>query len=280
MDQIVPHSSKAEGNNRPQISPAKHWVFTQNNYTKEDIAEWKMISTGDKVEVLVFQTEVAPSTGTPHLQGCLSFYTKGRPLNLHSSKGINYEKMKGTVQQMRRYCWKEEENKPEDYELFIHGCFKPEPIRTINPDADWMLDILSWVASTPDDRTIHWVWSKQGKLAKTSFAKYLSVHHGAIPVSGKGADMRNAIVEYEKKNGNTPRLLIVPIPRSFNTEYLSYEGLETCKDMYFYSGKFEGGVVVGNPPWVIVMANEPPDLTKCSADRWRVRQIDGDDEWV
>ena len=51
---------------------------------------------------------------------------------------------------------------------------------------------------------------------------------------------------------------------------ISYDGIEEIKDMMFYSGKYEGGMVVGKCPRFIVFANNPPIFEKMSADRWRV----------
>lgn len=92
-------------------------------------------------------------------------------------------------------------------------------------------------------------------------------------MSGKSADVKNGIVEYIKKNDTTPELVLMNIPKSFNTEYLSYEALENIKDMYFYSGKYEGGMVCGNCPHLFVFSNETPDYSKLSKDRWVVREI-------
>ena len=125
----------------------------------------------------------------------------------------------------------------------------------------------------PNDRTIYWYWG-EGNLGKTSFCKYLTIHHEAIALGGKGADMRNGVVEYVKTNMITPELVLINIPRSFDTEYLSYEGIENIKDMYFYSGKYEGGMVCGNSPHLFVFANAPPDTRKLSNDRWEITHID------
>ena len=76
-----------------------------------------------------------------------------------------------------------------------------------------------------------------------------------------------------EKHGKTPELICVNIPRSYDTTYLSYEGLENIKDMLFYSGKYEGGMVVGNSPHLLVFANEAPDLSRLSADRWNIKNI-------
>jgi len=54
---------------------------------------------------------------------------------------------------------------------------------------------------------------------------------------------------------------------------MSYTGMEEIKDMFFYSGKYEGGMVCGRNPHVMVFANEPPDYDKMSANRWKVTEI-------
>jgi len=154
-------------------------------------------------------------------------------------------------------------------------CFSkglPLPIKLISPDYYWERKILTIIEQEPDDRTIYWYWGK-GNMGKTSFCKYLTVKHGAIALGGKGADMRNGVVEYKKTNGTTPELVLINIPRSFNCEYISYEGIENIKDMYFYSGKYEGGMICGANPHVFIFANEPPDIAKLSSDRWIIHEI-------
>ena len=97
--------------------------------------------------------------------------------------------------------------------------------------------------------------------------------YDAIMLSGKSADMKNAIVEYNKTNLTTPELILINLPRSFNDEYLSYTGIEEIKDMCFYSGKYEGGMIVNNNPHLFIFSNKLPDITKLSADRWNIYDI-------
>jgi hypothetical protein len=54
---------------------------------------------------------------------------------------------------------------------------------------------------------------------------------------------------------------------------VSFQGLEEIKDMLFYSGKYEGGMVCGPCPHMCIFANEPPELEKFSSDRWKVFKI-------
>ena len=70
------------------------------------------------------------------------------------------------------------------------------------------------------------------------------------------------------------------IPRCLTCEdktYVSYQALENIKDMVFYSGKYEGGVVCGNCPHVFVFAHVPPEYENMSDDRWVVVNVDSAD---
>lgn len=69
-----------------------------------------------------------------------------------------------------------------------------------------------------------------------------------------------------------PKTILMNIPRS-KTGFVSYTGIEEIKDMFFYSGKYEGGQVCGPQPHVIVMANAEPEFEKMSDDRWDVINI-------
>jgi len=52
-------------------SPCDDWSFTLNNYTDEDLAMWERIF--EEVRHGLITKEIAPNTGTPHLQGRVVF---------------------------------------------------------------------------------------------------------------------------------------------------------------------------------------------------------------
>lgn len=260
-------SSGEEGNTKPppkkQISPAKRWCFTLNNYTDEDISS--IVPILERMCYIVCIGKEIGKQGTPHLQGYFELKSKARPLSLGLSGKIHFEKARLNRTVNIEYCSK------DNQVICSKGC--PEPVRVINPDRDWEQEILNEIKNQPNDRTIFWYWG-DGNIGKTSFCKYLTVKHHAIALGGKACDMRNGVIEYSKTNGRTPDLVLINIPRSFNSDYISYEGIENIKDMYFYSGKYEGGMVCGNPPHLFIFANEPPDRDRLSADRWVIRHID------
>lgn len=249
----------------PKLNPAKCWCFTLNNYSEEELCS--IICLKDLCEKLVVGKEVGEE-GTPHLQGYFKLIEKRRPFSLGLSKRIHFEKAKGTPLQNYAYCSK-------DDDVVVCKGF-PQPVKVLKDSElyDWQKELLNILKDEPDDRSIYWYWSSNGAVGKTTFCKYLTVKYGAIALHGKSADVRNGIIQYTQSKGDTPRIVLFPVPRCKSAEYVSYEALENVKDMYFYSGKYEGGMICGNCPHLVVFANEPPDESKCSPDRWRVICID------
>lgn len=89
----------------------RSWVFTLNNYTEENVAELKALEAAGKVVYVCFGREVAPTTGTPHLQGGAHF-KNGKTLAAVKGLGSPFASMalfpmKGTWAQTRTYCSKE-----------------------------------------------------------------------------------------------------------------------------------------------------------------------------
>lgn len=89
------------------MSASKHWCFTLNNHTEDDINNLQR--PNDLISYIVFQHERGDS-GTNHLQGYIQLSSRKR-LNqvkalLHNRAHI--ERMRGTPTQARTYCMKEE----------------------------------------------------------------------------------------------------------------------------------------------------------------------------
>ena len=142
----------------------------------------------------------------------------------------------------------------------------------------WQQAVLAILRGPVDPRTIYWIWERGGNTGKTTLLKHICSclpELRAIVVSGRPADVNYAICEHHKRLGSLPGCVLMNLPRSFDSSYLSYTALECVKDMLFFSPKYGSCMVNGEPPHVMIFANVPPDAGKLSRDRWRVREIRG-----
>lgn len=164
------------------------------------------------------------------------------------------------------------------YDEYITNC-KEDDIPSsfsINIDLfDWELKICDIVEKIPNNRDIWNVIGKDGGEGKTTFQKWLCLNYKhCICLSGKASDMKHAIVEYKKCNKCVPRIILINVPRS-NIDYVSFTGIEEIKDMFFFSGKYEGGMINDKHPHLIIFSNEmiDPDCDKMSKDRWHYMNV-------
>lgn len=277
MAPMAPSGSGGEGNTK--LSPstktvrqnaAKRWLFVWNNYPEN----WLALLAPALEDTLWIGGYEVGEQGTPHIQGYVEFPKKVRPIGYKGAPkeihwGDKYGKCcTGTRIENIEYCSKDENVEPK-------STLKPErKLKFPVFDKWWQTELLEIIKQEPDDRSIYWYWSQEGKMGKTTFAKYLCAMKGACLLAGKGADVRNGALTYKKDMGKYPDLCVFVVPRSYNAEYLSYEAMENVKDALFYSGKYEGGTVCDPCPHLFVFANFPPDREKMSGDRWIVKNID------
>lgn len=69
-----------------------------------------------------------------------------------------------------------------------------------------------------------------------------------------------------------PDIIIYDYTRT-QESFISYQSIEEVKNGIFFSGKYEGKMIIYDSPWVIVFANYPPELQAMSSDRWIVKEI-------
>lgn len=86
---------------------ARRWCFTLNNHS---IEERDSIYKNDNFGYLIMGEEIAPTTGTPHLQGYVELADRGKTMTaLKKSFGIDrihLERSKGNSEQNIIYCKK------------------------------------------------------------------------------------------------------------------------------------------------------------------------------
>lgn len=273
MAEVVPDSSTtSRGNtNSPakskQISPAKHWVFTWNNYPED--AREIISSNSSNVLKIVCQTEIAPETGTPHIQGYICFVDKVRPRGLWNN-AIHWEKCKD-IDASLRYCKKTESRDPNGW---IYEYPIPVEIMQLSELTPWMKEIYDMKTTKPHPRTIWWYWEPVGGVGKTDFVKFMGITFRDTLVAcraGKSADILTAAVE-------TANMYLFDFPREAENSFSPWTALEQIKDGFVSDGKLKKTTrtLYFNRPHVICLANWPPpqEAYRClSGDKLRVRHI-------
>ncbi len=258
---------ESEGNTRPRISASKRWCFVLNNYKKEDLVE--MVSTFDKLNFKFIIGEEIGENGTPHLQGYCESRKVFRPFSTFKKYNAHWEKCKGNRKSNVEYCSKDGK--------YHTNMDMPEPLDKITKSdlRTEQLEIANLFLDKPNkfDRKIYWYWEHIGNWGKTVLAMYMVDQLGAIVVGGKAADAAYAVQQYIMKHDKGPRIVIMDVPRTRSAEYISYESIENIKNGMFFSGKYEGGMVRFNKPHFIVFANEPPETSRMSSDRWVITQL-------
>lgn len=223
----------------------------------------------------VFQKENCPETQRPHFHVGIHF---------KNPRGINFqENWPNTVHWDGRRDWRSTKtyctkvaSRVDGPWTNIKGLTWRATIR--DPMAGkipyfWQEEIVRMIGEEPDDRTVHWYWDAIGNTGKSSLAKHIRMFYKAIIVGGTSKDCFCAI----KSRLETDDVLVVIFDLSRSQKNrVSYTAIEQIKNGAFFSGKYESGDVIMNPPHVIVFANFPPDLDGLSADRWHIVNLGQD----
>ena len=265
------------------------WCFTWNNYPEDwaDVIRERVDAVKVRFPLLkwIGGEEVAPTTGTKHIQGYMEFTPSGpdakrvRPVSaLGLPKEVHWgdkngKPCRGSRQDNINYCSKECGN--------LVSTFKIPKSLWVPEIRGWQLEAAELLKVDPllDTRSIHWFWEPNGNMGKSSFARWAIASHALkgtpeeiVLVGGKAADMKHAIAGHKEKYGEYPTKIIVDIPRE-SLQYVSYAGLEEVRNGLFFSGKYESGMVLMNPPTMLVLANSPPEEGKWSQDRIKQHKL-------
>ena len=252
---------------KPQDSPSKRWIFTLNNYNENEYKDIINFFSSNSSRFSIGE-EVGES-GTPHLQGYVELSVKKRFTYLKDiMPRAHIEKARKSREQNLIYTQKDGKYKQN----FKEEIYVQEPSQKLK----FLVPLMRDYDTFKGDRKIHCVVDKIGGLGKTEFARWCVMNLPDCIVSGgKSGDMKNQIIQFKEKNFRTPKYIIFDVPRQ-NLNFLSYTGIEEIKNMLFYSGKYEGGMVNGNKPFVLLLMNELPDIESMSADRWKIYEIDNE----
>lgn len=269
MSELVDTVDTDHGNTKERDLRSRAWFLTWNN--PEDYTVLIELFEVSGCERFIFQEEIGDNM-TRHFQG-LVYYKNARSFNSMKvlCKEIHWE-VAHDVRKAIKYCCKVDTRSDGPWSK---GIKIPKGIKIIDPnEREWQKKLLEELIFDSDDRKIVWYTDPIGGSGKTQMAKYLVVKHKALVVSGKATDIKFAVIKHLEKNPSCD-ILIFLFPRTVEG-YVSYDAIESLKDGLFFSGKYESGMAVFDPPHVICMANFAPDRSMLSADRWDIRELSKD----
>lgn len=247
------------------ITRSRAYIYTLNNPSELEISLLEKFDT--EAQKYGRQEEVGAS-GNYHIQGCWSFKHPRRFTAIKKKlPRIHLEKMKGTWEQAHGYATDPKKRKP-------NGKVWSSEVILVDPmDGkewyEWQIDLMEILRDKPDDRTIIWLWDREGCCGKTTLAKHICMNYkGAYYLQGKGNDIKYGVAQMKE-----PRILIFDYTRSLES-FVSWEAIESVKNGIFFCGKYESTMKIYNPPHVVCFANFKPDETKLSVDRWLIQKVD------
>lgn len=267
----LPSSLKTRKKPVPRVNPAKKWIFTDFVSKGTRTEQWIHL-LGSKLKKLAFQQELCPLSHRVHIQGCFTMTKKGRPITELKMHGAHYELQRGTDAQAVAYTQKPETRLSDgihyqagyaiELRLVTYDDLRP------NQQLIWnmFLEFAPW-----DNRKVHWFYEEDGDWGK-SFTTKAFLHNQTrktLVLSGSYNDAVFAYAKFVKDNGCSPFMVIFDIPRC-NQGAVSYRLIEDILNGFGFSAKYEGYMWLANSCWVLCFANERPDESKLSADRWNI----------
>lgn len=166
----------------------KHWVFTLNNYTPEELAELRR-RVGD-FRYICFQGEIGES-GTKHLQGMCSFDRKlriGQVKDMLGTSRVHLAIRRGTAEQARDYC-KKQETSDSSVPFEEHGTFEKGQGRRSD-----LLEVVTLVRGG----------KKESDVIESCPEQYIKFHRGIralIYAAGKPRDFKTIVHWYYGPTG-------------------------------------------------------------------------------
>lgn len=289
------------------MSRAKHWCFTLNNYSQQNID--KIIENASDFDYVFFGKEVGES-GTPHLQGFVSFPQRVRRNYCIDKIGQAHFTVARNIDNSIQYCKKDgdfveigERPSPSgtrsDLEAFklsvASGCLDmrklrndyseivakypkfchdfvqdhmPKKLVDFHPLRPWQQALYDSLKLPPDPRAIFFIVDPVGNAGKSWFGHYYAFLHDNAQVLLPG---KKADMSYALDP--LARVLFIDAPRAKQGEFIQYDFLEDVKNGYVFCPKYESRLKQMAPCHVVVFMNEDPDMNKLSKDRYVIRRV-------
>lgn len=239
------------------------WQFTYNLQSEPEKPEihefWKILKEYGKE--FYFQLEQG-ETGNWHYQGCISLKQKeyfGTVKNIFGDETIHIDDAKKWFA-LKQYCQKKDTRKAGPWS---NKSIWIDTIEKLRPWQAWTLETI--INKPVDPRSIYWIWDKGGN-GKSEFAKWLYVNKNAVVLDNATCrDIAFAIPE-------DPKLIVFDLQKDQGNK-VNFTALESIKNGMIFSSKYESCSKVFNRPHVFVFANQAPDTTHMTIDKWKIIEL-------
>lgn len=253
---------------KDKVIRSRAWFFTLNNPKNHGFVSEKHVFellNALNPGQIVMQLECGEE-GTEHYQGGVYFKNQERFSTLKKLSDKFHWEIVGNWKKTILYCTKPETRigGPWSKNIDLNHTVKSMP----DPKG-WQLECLKLIAGDPDPRKIYWLWEKKGNVGKSVLSTWLTDNRNAAVVSGSCKDISYILSEME----SFPKIIVIDIPRSNDKQRISYQLIETLKSGRICSTKYKGRITRFNVPHILVFANEEPETSALSQDRWEIYWI-------
>lgn len=124
----------------------------------------------------------------------------------------------------------------------------------------WQKDVIQKL-DAQNDRKILWLHDEEGGRGKTHLAKFLATKRDAMICHN--ASTKDVALAYQKQE-----LVIFDYTRTEET--INYSAIEHLKNGIIFSSKYQSAMKFFNPPKILCLSNNLPDLKGLSKDRWEI----------
>lgn len=258
-----------------QDSCKKHWIITlKSSNSSINLKQWIM----EHCDSAIWQLEKGNDTGYLHYQITLTLKEKKRLtwLKNHFSKTAHCEVV-NNIDAAFDYSQKSDTRMAGPF-------YYPEPLNKPLKDPlegktyyKWQQMLIDIYESEADDRSIYWIYEPDGKAGKSSFCKHLHIKYGD-EIKFADVPKRVDLMHYVTKGPF--KALVIDIPRkmsSYAHNESLYTSLESIKNGFVFSGKYDSTALNFNYPHIFIFANVKPlpysTAGDMSADKIKVWNI-------
>lgn len=263
-----------------------HWLFTIKVSDEPRGATGMTMDELDavlsSVRGCVYQQEIGEG-GYNHFQGYVRFQARKRfsTVKRMFCRDGHFEVCRNP-QAVEEYSQKSETRVAGP---FYFGDVRP-PLLEARPMRKEVEELLPWQArlvellnqTKADDRVVFWVYDLAGCSGKTTLMRTLTLRAGIPILASRAAAGKDLTYQYAQmqEKGKEPGLIVLDLSRS-SDEAIAYGTIEEFKDGFVTSAKYESRTIVARKVTsVLVLSNRMPDLSRLTADRWRVLRITED----